>query len=792
MQSHLTRRVFRAILNNEPLSSSRCHYRFLHAVRGVRSRKPGLTPYHVQRRGLFAFNAAPAASPQPAALSSETGLKAMRDLMRSLADKSRGPANGVLANAFQDFFVSRAEAPGVLTNFHAQLLVTTWKYLRAHEKELESEEWNRVFSPENLENILFVLSEAKCLPESHETVRKVARLAYLELCSDHGFGQNRISRHALLTYIHIQAMNGNPEEARHVVEHFWDKLKKTNPSPWLTVVKGFAIDNDKSQIQRTMEMLQRHEIKFDQKAHEELITLLMEQDLSGAVKTLYECPLPGGREPSRSTKEAMLKYAILRADMAWAEQIVESFSQSPTPKSIRITLLWEAVQKKSAAAVLEKSQVLTAGDPAARDSLNIACVNGMMEYANSIKNLDLAAEFAALAPQWDLQPDVQTQLLLLEAYILEGDVKKALAFMEAVQDPEALVLENMPLMNKLIAMLCLSSQEDDVLKRVSSFLDPLFENNVRLEADTLAALTHALMYRHDLEGVSELLRPRLGSYDSEERVKIRKALIDFITDQGQESADAWAAYELLQLAFPETGVAKRTEIMTSFFKRNRSDQAFLVFGHMRQAEDFARRPKPDTYARCFQGFAHTQDAKNLDLVHNMLKLDVQVDLNTRLLNSLMLAYAVCDLPDKAMSVFHDILQSNEGPSSKSLVIFFKTCEKHYNGVEEAIKMFKKVKLLEIQMDRQLYMAYVEALAAQCEFDLATQALDNMQKEIGYQPTRNTLGLLYNAIPNQYWKDAVQKWSQTKYPELWAQLEQVERSEYEDGPKFHIKANDVHL
>ncbi|OOF90777.1 hypothetical protein ASPCADRAFT_211733 [Aspergillus carbonarius ITEM 5010] len=791
MQSHLTRRVFRAILNNEPLPSSRCHYRFLHTARSHRSRKLGpLCPYHVQRRGLFAFNAVPNAGPQTAILPSETGLKPMRDLLRSLSDQSRGPANGILAKAFQDFIVARAEAPGVITSFHAKLLVTTWKYLRAREEELEPEEWQKVFSTENLENVLYVLSEAKCLPESHEIVRKVARLAFLELCDDHGFGHNHISRPALLSYIHIQAMLGNPDEARHVVENFWNRLSKTSPSPWLTVMRGFAVINDRSELRRTTEKLHEHGVEFDQHAHEELINILVEQDLLAAVETVYECLSSSGQEPSVRAKETVIRYAILNGETAWAASIYRSLSLSQVTGAIGITLLWEAVQTNSAAAVLEKAKILTAGNQDARDSLSIACVNDLIEYANSVKNPELAADLASLTTQWGLQPDMHTHLLRLESYIQAGDVKTALSFMEEMQDPETIMLENMPLMNKLITVLCLSSQEDAVMDKVTSLLDPLFENNVRLEADTLAALTHMLLYRHDWEGVSELLRPRLGSYDSEERTKIRNALTNFIADLSQESDNVWEMYNLLQLAFPEAGVSLRTDIMTSFFKRNRSDLAFLVFGHMRQAEDFARRPKPDTYARCFQGLARTQDAKNVELVHNMLKLDVEVDLNTRLLNGLMLAYAACDMPEKAMDVFRDILQSDEGPSHKTIAIFFKMCEKHHNGVQEAIRMMSKVKRLEISIDRQLYMAYVEALAAQCEFDLATDALDKMHSETGYQVTRNSIGLLYNAIPYQYWKDEVEKWAKTTYPEQWAQLEQIERTEFEEGPKFNIKDNEV--
>ncbi|RDH30031.1 hypothetical protein BDQ94DRAFT_78364 [Aspergillus welwitschiae] len=790
MQFHLTKRVFRAILNNEPLSSSCCHYRFLHTARCHRSRKLGpLCSYHVQRRGLFAF-AAPTAEPQPAILPSETGLKPMRDLLRSLSDQSRGPANGILAKAFQDFVVARAETPGIITNYHAKLLVTTWKYLRAREGELERMEWQKVFSTENLENLLYVLSEAKCLPEAHETVRKMARLAFLELCADHGFGNNHISRPALLSYIYIQAMLGNPDEARHVVENFWNRLSKTSPSPWLTVMKGYAIINDRNQLRRTTEKLNEHGIVFDRTAHEELVNILVEQDLLAALKMVYESLSPSGEEPSVLAKEAVIRYAIMKAETAWATSIFESLSHAPVAETIGITLLWEAVQTKSAAAVQEKARILTAGNQEVSESLTITCVNDLMEYANSIKNPELATEFASLASQWGLEPDLQTYLLRLEAYILAGDVKTALSSMEDLHDPETIMLENLPLMNKLITVLCFSSQEDAVVEKVGSLTDPLFENNVRLEADTLAALTHMLLYRREWEAVSELLRPRLGLYDSEERTKVRNTLTNFITDLTQETDDAWEMYNLLQLAFPESGVSLRTEIMTSFFKRDRSDLAFLVFGHMRQAEDFARRPKPDTYARCFQGLARTQDAKNLELVHNMLKLDVEVDLNTRLLNGLMLAYAACDMPEKALDVFRDILQSDEGPSHKTITIFFKTCEKHHNGIQEAMRMMSKVKRLEITVDRQLYMAYVEALAAQCEFDLATEALDKMQAETGYLPTRNSIGLLYNAIPYQYWKDEVEKWAKDKYPDLWAQLEQIERTEYEEGPKFNIKDNEV--
>ncbi|KAL2866373.1 putative mitochondrial respiratory complex I chaperone (Cia84) [Aspergillus lucknowensis] len=789
MQTRLTKRVFRAILNNEPLLSSQCRNRSLHTVRPYRLRRAANNPIYIQRRGLFAFNITPPNDPPPATLPSEVGLKPMRDLVRSLTDQSRGPGNDVLAKAFQDFFETRAGEPGVITHFQARLLSTTWKHLHTHEEELEPEDWQRVFGTESLDNVLFVLSEATCLPEAREVVRKVARYVFLHLCEDHGSGRNQISRLALLAYINIQALNSNPEEARHTVEKFWFRLRKTKPSPWLTVMRGFAIEGDKRQIRRIAEKLDEDGTNFDPSSQEELVHLLIAQNLLPATKAVYECPLSEGQEPNISTKAAIIRHAILTSDTAGVEPVYESLLSAPIPETIGTRLLWAAAHGKNASDIEKDVEVLATNDPKVMASLTISCVNDLMQYANSIENPSLASGFQELARVWGLVPDSQTQLLHLESHIQAGNISEALQYLGELEDLDVTAPENLHLMNKLIKMFCFSGQDDITYDRVSSFLDPLFDNNVRLESDALAALTHLLLYRHDWAGVSELLRPRLGLYDSEERTKVRNALVNFILDTNQDSKHAWDSYGLLQVAFPETGVGKRTEIMTSFYKRGRSDLAFLIFGHMRQAENFSQRPKPDTYARCFQGIAWTQDSKHVGLVHNMLKLDTEVDLNTRLLNWLMLAYAECDKPEKSMSIFRDILQSEEGPSHRTISFFFKVCEKHHNGTHEAIKMMEKLKVLDVTVDRRLYMAYVEALAAQCEFDLATEALDTMNEVTGYEPTFTSIGLLYNAIPYQYWKDEVENWAKEKYPDLWAQLEGLERTEHEEGQKFELPGSE---
>lgn len=690
-------------------------------------------PFYVQRRALFAFNFNPPTAPRSSTLRSELGLKQMRDLVVSEKTQDRVPDNDVLTRAYQSFFVSRAENPGIITQFHEQLLSSTWYHLQARESELESEDWDRVFSDESLGNVLYVLSKAECLPHARSGVRRLADSVFLALCRIPQFGRNELDRLAILAYVDIQASYGHPVEAQQTLERYMRELHKMRPKPWLAVMKGYALGGCRDKLKRLANRLRKFGVSFDSASQEELIHFLIGQDHLGAAKLIYDCPLSGHQEPYLSTSVNVIKFALLKRDTAWAQAVMESLPSDPFSETIGIQLLWKAYQGENALQINRTVQSLTAKEPIIRHSITISCVNDLMEYANSISDPTLAFEFMDLASLWDLTTNSRTRVLHLEALVQAGDLNGVLRSLEDMEDLKAMGPDILPFVNRLITILCSSGRDDVVFDRISSILEPLLESDVRLEAATLTALTRMLLDRLDLEAVSELLRPRLGSFDDYERYMIRTAFTDFIKDPNQESDPAWEAYMLLQLAFPETSRDVRTRIMSYFFQRDRSDLAFLVFGHMRQAENFAHRPNTKTYARCFRGIAYTRDAKNLELVHNMLKLDTEVDLNTRLLNSLMLAYAECEKPEKAMQVFRDILQSEEGPTSNTVHFFFKICEKHHNGTHEAMKMIEKLKVLDIDLDRRLYTAYVEALAAQCELELATEALDVMKEVTGHQP-----------------------------------------------------------
>lgn len=730
MQSHLTRRVFRAIVNNEPFRFSQCRGRLPASISCPRPRNVFLNDLrHVQARGLFSFPVA--AEPETTqVITPEVGLKPMSDLMRALQTKSRTPPYEILCKAFNDFFTARVDTPGVITDFHGSHLVATWRHLRDYRGESDHLQWEDVSSRESLETVLYVLSEADCLPESHGAVRQMARLAYCELSASNETESN-ISRQALLAYIRIMAFNGNASEAHRVTTLSWKKLRRSKPSPWLWVMQGLAMENDRPNLYELVETSEKYGYTLDPASQEELTMTLLRQNMIEAAKTIYGCPLPRGTEQTLATKIAVIKASIMEGDLTWAKSVVLTLPSTPSAETRNIYLLWEAANGSGAAALEEILDRWSLNDPGLRQSLSISCVNDLIRYAYTIGNPQLAADFAALVQKWELEPDFETHTLLsLESRVQASDTEGILESLRELEEMDALHHISLPLTNKLIKNLCQSDLHDAAFEEISALLDPLVENSVRLEPDTLAALTRMLLRRHDWEAISQLLRPRLGSYASEERSLVLKTIVNFIKDANQTDDDVWEAYNLLKVAFPETVEKTRTSIMEVFFDRNRVDRACVVFGHMRQAASYLQRPKSETYIQCFRGIARAADAENLELVRNMLKLDLEVELTTRVRNALMLALAACEQPDEAMEIFRDILRSEEGPSSTTIAIFFRACATHPTGTVEAAKMMDKVRLLEIPVDRPMYTEYIKAFAAQGDHESAIEALDKMQSEIG--------------------------------------------------------------
>lgn len=817
--SYLTRRVFRALLNNEPVCFSPRHCRVYSPSVLYRPRRPYNNNKYGQSRTFFSFAAA---TKTPEVPTSEVGLQTMSELSKAILTNGRAPPYNALCKAYQKFFEARAEEPGIITEFHAKQLVTTYDYLRQHkgDENADNKELESIESKEFMELTLYVLSQANCLGSSHQYIRRLANNAYRLLSTTATDESSEINSGAFLAWIRINAFYGNPYLSRTALVKEWPKLQnwpdlEDQASPWLWILHGMALDKDATDMTRAIkDWYVGGYFELTPQQHQELVVTLLDQGQLDAAKVMHDCPIPEGK-PTIIATSAITKACLLNGDKAGADEIFSQLTiYSPSAETRDILLLMAAANGKDAHALARDLNNWCLEDPSVREGLSISCVNDLIRYAYVIENKKLAVDYSNLISTWGLESDLETQLLLeLEPRMQNSDVDGTVKVLNELEESDVSANIALRMRCRLIKMLCSVPTNDDAFDQVSKLLDPLIRDGIQLEPEILTVLTRALAYRHDWEALSQLLRPRIGSYSlRDERPLIQNALLDFIRDKEQAKEEVWGAYDLARIAFPEMSAEHRIEIIDLFFNRGMVEEACQVFGHMRHAPTSAQRPTPEAYITCFLGLARATAWDNTKLIRNMLKLDVNIEVDTRIRNAVMLALAACERPEEAMDEFKEILRSDEGPSQNTLVIFFKVCESHPNGVVEANKMLAKITALEIPLDRPMYLAYAKALAAQGERKLIIEALNKTEEKIGQQPDKdmyafptchlnfahftnyiiNRIARIYNVCAHEHAKEGVEEWTKENHPTIWQELENVPRTETEAGPRLEGFEDDFNV
>ena len=404
------------------------------------------------------------------------------------------------------------------------------------------------------------------------------------------------------------------------------------------------------------------------------------------------------------------------------------------------------------------------------DALNMTAINSLVDYAYLQRDPALAQSYIDMARAKGIVPDASTWLFRLDNALTRLDTDAAAAAFDALSlEDVPKDRSDVPILNRYISVLsCFENPDHDLVMRV---LDSILETGATLNPHTIAGLCRIFLRRDELDEASTLMRNRIDAFSREDRMPIACVFEDFARDSKVPDQRAWNAYDLLRLAFPETPVKDRIDLMESFFDRNRPDWGCLVFGHMRQREELEARPTAEAYARCFHGIAKCRDFDGLQMVYNMLKMDIHVEQTTLVHNAMMEAYTACRAPfTSIIDHFWHILDSAEGPSLSTFALALQACEQWVpQGSQEARKIMALMQEWDLEITKEVYDCYIGALAGQSEFENTVELIENMEADSGLEPDATTIGIFYNAIPFQYRKDAVEAWAKETYPAQWEEL-----------------------
>ncbi|KAL6707584.1 hypothetical protein ACN47E_003933 [Coniothyrium glycines] len=799
MPSHLTRIVFRRIIANEPILShgNRCR-----AVSPRFSTRNGfqLSPQS-QRRTFFSL------FKQERKLKDfqmPAGLEKMGMLSKALQYSHRPPKSKDIAAAFLAFFAQRK---GTFEEFHLRHAHRSLKYLLENPRD-DGEPW---FTKKELENVIVKLLDTARLPDTAGQLHIAFGRTILDVLEgkvkakedkDTAQDPSDIYDDAKVSSLLIRLLSrcGAPVEARDIVtdKFVYDAQadvvqRRFTLSQWSTVLKGIARENNAEIMSETCEILKTHGIPLTRSMQKVLVTFYGEQKDLDKAKYWYTQPVVNSTgdpatDPSGSTSSALLRACALCGDLTYGHEVVADLLKDDMPEktSWDAVFLWSAAIGKGVDEVDRMMNVLVRRNDEARQKdptialirPDIDTINALVEFSMSKQDHYSAERYIHLGEKRGIVPDEKTYSLQMQYRISVGDLDGARAAYFNLQGNFTGAEDSVAAINRLIQALCASKQQH--FDELMAMVDDLQEHKAIFAPETIAALTILHLRRGETHDAMDLLLVHSYQSSLEQRKVIRDALSAFILDPKSSTSDAWDGYQILRTLFVEATRDERLPLMEGFFRRERPDMACHVFFHMRKNLSDPHSANRDVYVAAFTGYARCADAESLELTHNQLRLDMNVDMDTRLRNSLMLAYAAVADNRKAMHFWREICESKEGPTYNSIAIVFRACEGTHGGAQNARTIWKRLVEQDVEIDKSIWLAYMCAIASNSSHDEAQALIENVEEEYGFTPDLQILGNWFNMTEDSERQEEVEAWIKQRYPKVWEEFSALEMWVTMDG------------
>lgn len=760
-QSVLTRRLFQAIVANRPYHSASC------PLRTITTTPPnGHSRRHdarqQQRRGLFGI-AIGSMRPEHAGSRSgtknvETALEKLSDYIHAKKTRSRPPPHQELVEALRFFVSARNNADQGLIRNELYLVSETAQYL-IQEKWVSDNDAPRTLDATDLLTLMGVLRHPTPGSGLHRNdIQELAAVLNVELNYHDGTAEQ-----GQVLLASALANSGAAEKALRLLQ----QSKYQDNEAWSHILRGLLMEGHKEQL---WPILQSTDFKMSEGTSEVVFSSLIRyasacNDPETAQRVL-QIALSRGYQPDVSALVLFLQTCVDSGKVgqgdAAAELLRSELGTAGVPGSL---LSWRAAHGASVDELGQAMQVMLNEGA----DITMAEMNQLVKHAYSAKAAHLAESYIQLAQSVGAVPDALTYALKLDHDLSQGDLAAAREAFEgmSIQDVPDVRLD-VPVLNRYIAKL---ASEDGDYQHINRVVDSLIQTGGILEADTLAALTLLFLQKDETTEVLNLLRPRINLLAGPDRAKIATIFKQYITKPDVKDQNAFRAYDIFRNAFPELPPTEKLPIIDTFFERNRSDLACLVFAHMRSRQGTEARPDDAIYAHMFYGIAKCRDVDGLQQVYNMLKVDVSVEQTTKIRNSMMAAYTACQTPFSAIiDHYWKILDSREGPTLSTFKLALRACEAWVGaGGEEARRIMALMQKWNLIITKDIYECYIGALAGQSQFENVIELIERMEEDIGEAPDAVTIGTFYNTIPWQYRKDEVEAWARKAYPQLWEDL-----------------------
>jgi hypothetical protein len=750
MPSHLTRLVFRSIVANEPLLYRGCRLR---AVRPHLVNHTARALSQTQRRTFFdLFKQRRKIKP----VEIPAGWETLSEVGWNLNTGVRPPEPKAVAAAFKAFFTQRK---GPFEDYHIAKAHTAFKYLLENPRD-NGQPW--LSAPELDTDIYIPLTRVDHRPKSggseHVQFGKTLLDEYARQLESGSVEEATSEARKTpsvddvnFKMVRLLSLFGAATEARDIAAYAFTlepdssvEQRRIVLKVWGMVFGGVIREASMEELRKTTALLQDLSIPITTGMQRDLVAFFAERKEMEEAKFWYAHPVVNrhgkeGVKPHWRTPAVLLKACALCGDLSFGQQVVVSLLESDMPDkgAWDAVFLWSAAIGKGVDEVDRMMGVMARRNDEARQKdpsidlirPDVVTINTLVEFCMSKQDPYSAERYIALGEKRGISPDEKTYTMQIQYRLSVKDIDGARAAYFNLQGDFSGAEESVAVINQLIQAMCESQQHhfDELMVMV----DDLHERKALFAPQTIAALCVLHLRRGETHDAKDLLQVHAHQFSPEQRGFIRRGLLAFILDGETSTADAWETYQILRNVFAETTRQDRIKILNEFFARKRSDMACHVFFHMRNHISPKYSADRDVYVAAFTGFARCADAESLELAHNQMKLDMNIDLDTRLRNALMLAYGATGENTKALQFWREICESKEGPSYNSIPIAFRACEGMHYGHGHAKSIWKRLIEQDVEIDKAIWKAYMCAIARNHQHDEAQTLIETVEEEYGF-------------------------------------------------------------
>ncbi|KAL9621861.1 MAG: hypothetical protein Q9160_003682 [Pyrenula sp. 1 TL-2023] len=784
MRSLLTRSVFRALIANYPYPVRGCEKSHRGKQYGNTNR---CSRVQAAQFSAISFSNILGFGPKKKIKTNtaEPGFEEMTNLMEAKTKQYQLPEKAQILEAFRSFFNSHCARPRNVTANQLAVATEALRFLQEGSESglaVEIDEKAGLTSTDYLKALQAIADipareRVDIAAEPFTTLLFQAILEYAGEASSTTKISKTIYTPSLRMYVEILARIGFSKRAKDILRTVHNDHIILADELWQHVLKGLLTEGHEDEALETLKNL-THMGRAQKAALFEFVNQgLAARSLLEPIKKLYALAESESLLLNVMTHKAIVTLCLRLGDFTFGDRIVDEYKKQGSSQEVRyLSAIWSARQGDAQQVLSRIHEHNTEGEFTTEQEKDI--VNALIQYYADIQDpssLDKCLTF------WETNNLGHSSTFLLcrvQFWLDTGNVVQAYRGYHMLQseeiDPESDEKANW-LLSRLLTATCLSKEAP--YEQIVELLDASVKQKVIFEPQTVAAVCFRLLLQKELSETAEFLAPRISSYPTSERALVQEEFLRICTDETTDDIHAWDVYELFRHVFSESSVEIRSGIMRSFFARGRGDLACLVFGHMRQSEITERRPTADTYAECFAGIAKEGNKEGLNLVHNMLKLDIEVTPTVKVINGLMAAYAGCGMSWRSLEFFEDLLNSKDGPNQSSFAIAFRACETYFgDGASQAYLIMENLKKTDVDLTRDMYVAYIGAMAANNRPSHGCELISQMESAVGQKPDAFVIGSLYNSIPWDFQKDGAQDWAMKTYPELWEELSCIPRKE----------------